>query len=108
MKIQNKCIVEPYSFLVNYTTLPSGDPLRFRKNLLDIIKLHQLINKIKAKKAQYSLDIEAVKFSAALSSGKCDKYEYLTGGEMIPKSELIEKTRFEYSLLGQIFIKVLD
>ena len=25
---------EPYSFLVNDTTLPSDDPLRFRKNLL--------------------------------------------------------------------------
>ena len=25
---------EPYSFLVNNTTLPSGNPLRFRKNLL--------------------------------------------------------------------------
>ena len=26
---------EPYSFLVNDTTLPSDNPLRFRKNLLD-------------------------------------------------------------------------
>ena len=25
---------EPYSFLVNDTTLPSDNPLRFRKNLL--------------------------------------------------------------------------
>ena len=25
---------EPYSFLVNDATLPSHDPLRFRKNLL--------------------------------------------------------------------------
>ena len=29
-----KCTAEPYSFLVNDTTLPSDDPLRFRKNLL--------------------------------------------------------------------------
>ena len=28
------CTKEPYSFLVNDTTLPSDDPLRFRKNLL--------------------------------------------------------------------------
>ena len=34
MKIYKKCTAEPYSFLVNYTTLPSDDPLRFRKNLL--------------------------------------------------------------------------
>ena len=34
MKIYKKCTVEPYSFLVNDTTLPSDNPLRFRKNLL--------------------------------------------------------------------------
>ena len=34
MKIYEKCTAEPYSFLVNDTTLPSDDPLRFRKNLL--------------------------------------------------------------------------
>ena len=35
IKIYKKCTVEPYSFLVNATTLPSDDPLRFRKNLLE-------------------------------------------------------------------------
>ena len=34
MKIYKKCTAEPYSFLVNDTTLPSDGPLRFRKNLL--------------------------------------------------------------------------
>ena len=34
MKIYKKCTKEPYSFLVNDTTLPSDDPLRFRKNIL--------------------------------------------------------------------------
>ena len=34
MKIYKKCTTEPYSFLVNDATLPSDDPLRFRKNLL--------------------------------------------------------------------------
>ena len=34
MNIYKKCAIEPYSFLVNDTTLPSDDPLRFRKNLL--------------------------------------------------------------------------
>ena len=34
MKIYEKYTKEPYSFLVNDTTLPSDDPLRFRKNLL--------------------------------------------------------------------------
>ena len=34
MNIYKQCTAEPYSFLVNDTTLPSDDPLRFRKNLL--------------------------------------------------------------------------
>ena len=34
MKIFKKYTAKPYSFLVNDTTLPSDDPLRFRKNLL--------------------------------------------------------------------------
>ena len=35
MKIFKKCTAEPYSFLVNDTTLPPGNHLRFRKNLLE-------------------------------------------------------------------------
>ena len=34
MKIYKKYTKEPYSFLVNDTTLPSDDTLKFRKNLL--------------------------------------------------------------------------
>ena len=34
MRIYKKCTVEPYSFLVNDTTLPSDNPLKFRNNLL--------------------------------------------------------------------------
>ena len=33
INIYKKYTKEPYSFLVNNTTLPSDDPLRFRKNL---------------------------------------------------------------------------
>ena len=35
MKIYKKCSAEPYSFLVNDTTLPFDNPLRFRKNLFE-------------------------------------------------------------------------
>ena len=35
MNIHKKCTAEPYSFLINNITLPSDDPLRFRKNLLE-------------------------------------------------------------------------
>ena len=34
--IYKECTAEPYSFLVNDTTLASNDPLRFRKNLSNI------------------------------------------------------------------------
>ena len=36
IKIYKKCTDEPYSFLVNDTTLSSDNPLRFRKNLYNI------------------------------------------------------------------------
>ena len=35
IKIYKKCTARPYSFLVNDTTLPSDNPLRVRKNLLN-------------------------------------------------------------------------
>ena len=35
MNIHKKCTAEPYSFLINNIALPSDDPLRFRKNLLE-------------------------------------------------------------------------
>ena len=34
IKTYKECTAESYSFLVNDTTLPSDDPLKFRKNLL--------------------------------------------------------------------------
>ena len=33
INIYNKCTVEPYSFLVSDPTLPTNNPLRFRKIL---------------------------------------------------------------------------
>ena len=38
---------------------------------------------IRDEKLRYNIDIEAAKISA-LSSGKIDKYEYLTGEEILP------------------------
>ena len=37
MKISRECIKEPYNFLTIDTTLPSSNPLRFRKNLFDAL-----------------------------------------------------------------------
>ena len=67
-------------FFVNDTTLPSDNPLRFRKNILNkyTIKSWQLMIKLKSdEKLPHDINREAAKISA-LSSNKIDKYEYLT------------------------------
>ena len=38
MKIYRECTKKPYSFLKIDTTLPSSNPLKFRKNLFDTLK----------------------------------------------------------------------
>ena len=43
---------------------------------------------------------------SALSSGKVDKYEYLTGEEILPyQQQIIEQAKFTYSPLGKAFEK---
>ena len=61
-------------------------------------------DKIKDEKLQYDINREAAKISA-LSSGQIDKYEYLTGEEILPSdpSTITEKGRFTYSPLGKAF-----
>ena len=63
-------------------------------------------NQIKDKKLQYDINREAAKISA-LSSGKIDKYVYLTGEEILPSNlqQIIEQAKFTYSLLGKAFEK---
>ena len=58
-------------------------------------------DKIKDEKLQYDINREAAKVSA-LSSGKIDKYEYLTGEEILPskQQQIIEQAKFTYSPLG--------
>ena len=59
-------------------------------------------DKIKDEKLQYSINREAEKISA-LSSGEIDKYEYLTGEEILPfnQSKLIEQAKFIYTFSTQ-------
>ena len=63
-------------------------------------------DKIKDEKLQYNVNRKTAKISA-LSSGKIDKYEYLTGEEILPsdQSRIIEQAKFTYSLLGRTFEK---
>ena len=63
-------------------------------------------DQIKDEKLQYDINREAAKISA-LSSGKIDKYEYLTGEEILPSNQqqIIEQAKFTCSPLGKAFKK---
>ena len=70
-------------------------------------QLQILDNKIRSNKAQYDVDRQNAKISA-LSSGELDKYENLTGEDLGYKPDVVQKAKFEYSPLGQVFNKGLD
>ena len=63
-------------------------------------------DQIKDEKLQYDINREAEKISA-LSSGKIDKYEYLTDEKILPSNQqqIIEQAKFTYSPLGKAFEK---
>ena len=63
-------------------------------------------DQIKDEKLQYDINREAGKISA-LSSGKIDKYEYLTGEEILPSNQqqIIQQAKFAYSPLGKALEK---
>ena len=63
-------------------------------------------DQVKDEKLQYDINREAAKISA-LSSGKIDKYEYLTGEDILPSNQqhIIEQAKFTYSPLGKAFEK---
>ena len=63
-------------------------------------------DQIKDEELQYDINREAAKISA-LSSGKIDKYEYLTGEEILPSNQqqIIQQAKFNYSPLGKAIEK---
>ena len=63
-------------------------------------------DQIKDKKLQYDINREAAKISA-LSSCKLDKYEYLTGEEILPSNQqqIIQQAKFNYSPLRKALEK---
>ena len=63
-------------------------------------------DQIKDEKLHYDIYREAAKISA-FSSGKIDKYEYLTGEEILPSNQqqIIEQVKFTYFPLGKAFQK---
>ena len=60
-------------------------------------------DQIRDEKLQYDINRKAAEISA-LSSGKIDKYEYLTGQDILPfnQQQVIEKAKFTYFSLGKM------
>ena len=84
--------------------------LRLHKIILeDLEKIFLIYNKIitiddriREEKLQYDINREAAKISA-LSSNKIDKYEYLTGEEILPYNQ--KQAKLTYSPLEKAFEK---
>ena len=62
--------------------------------------------RLEIKKLQYDINREAAKVSV-LSSGKIDKYEYLTAQKILPSDQrrVVEQAKFTYYLLGKALEK---
>ena len=84
MNLSKKCAAKPYLFLVINNTLKSDNPLRFKRNLSERMQeiVMNINDKIKDEELLYGFNREASKIYV-LSSLKIDKYEYLTGEEIL-------------------------
>ena len=106
LKIFSKIL--PFSLLVIDTNLPSDNSVRFRKNVLGTKQklIMTIDDEIKDEILLYDIKKEAAKILALLSA-KIDKYEYLTGEEILPsdQSRIIEQAGFRYSPLDKAFEK---
>ena len=103
---------ETFNFLTINTTLPESNPLRFRKKFVWIFikitltyELKTLDDNIKSNQVQYDLGREAAKISVLSSKDLLEKCEYLTGEDLGHRPSVLEKTKFEYSLLGMSLSK---
>ena len=65
-----------------------------------------IYDQVRDEKLQYDINRKVAKIPA-LSSGKIDKYEYLTGKEILPSNQkqLIEQAKFTYFPFGKAFEK---
>ena len=63
-------------------------------------------DQIRGEKLQYDINREAAEI-LPLSSNKIDKYEYLTGKDILQSNQkqIIEQAKFAYSPLGKAFEK---
>ena len=65
--------------------------------------------RLETKNSKYDINRESAKISV-LSSHKIDKYEYLTGEEILPSDQnrKIGQAKFTYSTLGKAFKKQIE
>ena len=76
------------------------------KILLTYNNIIAINDQIRYEKLQYDINWESAEIWA-LSSGKINKYDYLTGEEILPsdQQQLIEQAKFAYSPLQKAFEK---
>ena len=104
MNVSTKCAANPYYFLAINTTLAFDNTLDFRKNLIE--RTYKLImrtdDKVRDETLQYDVTRDTPNISE-ISSGKIDKYEYITGQEILPpdQSRMLEQAKFTRYLLGK-------
>ena len=80
------------------TTFPSDHALHFQKNLLEELQrvIMTVDDRIRDEKLQYDIKKPTAKISA-LSSGKTNEYEYLTGNEILPQQwHIMQEAKFSY------------
>ena len=101
-------IAKQYSYLVIDAILASDNPLSFRTNLSKrILKLIMTIDdKLRDKKMEYDINRKAGKISA-LSSGKIDKYEYITVEEIFSIGKSFWKTNKNVEEQGENQMKTI-
>ena len=63
-------------------------------------------DEIRDEELKYGINKKAAEITA-LSSGKINKYDYLTGKEVLPSNqqEMLEQAKFSYSTLWKAFEK---
>ena len=106
IKIYKKCAVEPYSFLLMMLRLHQIIPSDLEKIFSTYNKIMASNDQTRDEKLQYDI-IRKVAEISALSSGKIDKYGWLTGNEILMSNQrqVIEQAKFTYSPLGKAFEK---
>ena len=96
MKLYKDYAKEKFSFLLNNATLLSDDPLKLKKTTYDKMTVGKKIKTIEQNKAQYNLDRQAAKISAA--DGNVNKYEFLTGKHAVSEKRVARKSCYNQKI----------